>query len=145
MQFTSGASSISQKAGLAALNLGYAGGEAVSTMVKAFQERRDYLVRSFRELPGVKVSEPQVSLAVLTETIWRIKEVSKILSLQGAFYLFIDFSSYYGSEVEGFGTIKDSESLCMFLLEKAQVRITLILSASTWNVRTLIMLVLDAL
>ncbi|RLN29242.1 hypothetical protein C2845_PM05G37050 [Panicum miliaceum] len=29
-------------------------------------------------------------------------------------------SSYYGSEVEGFGTIKDSESLCMFLLEKAQ-------------------------
>ncbi|OEL31221.1 Aspartate aminotransferase [Dichanthelium oligosanthes] len=29
-------------------------------------------------------------------------------SLQGAFYLFIDFSSYYGSEVEGFGTIKDS-------------------------------------
>nr|CAB3465143.1 unnamed protein product [Digitaria exilis] len=97
-QYTSGASSISQKAGLAALNLGYAGGEAVSTMVKAFQERRDYLVRSFRELPGVKISEPQ-----------------------GAFYLFIDFSSYYGSEVEGFGTIKDSESLCMFLLEKAQV------------------------
>jgi aspartate/glutamate/aspartate-prephenate aminotransferase len=42
--------------------------------------------------------------------------------LQGAFYLFIDFSSYYGSEVEGFGTIKDSETLCMFLLEKAQVR-----------------------
>nr|BAB86539.1 putative aspartate aminotransferase [Oryza sativa Japonica Group] len=97
-QFTSGASSISQKAGLAALNLGYAGGEAVSTMVKAFQERRDYLVKSFKELPGVKISEPQ-----------------------GAFYLFIDFSSYYGSEVEGFGTIKDSESLCMFLLEKAQV------------------------
>ncbi|KAM0863074.1 hypothetical protein ACQ4PT_044838 [Festuca glaucescens] len=97
-QYTSGASSISQKAGLAALNLGYAGGEAVSTMVKAFQERRDYLVRSFKELPGVKISEPQ-----------------------GAFYLFIDFSSYYGSEVEGFGTIKDSETLCMFLLEKAQV------------------------
>jgi aspartate/glutamate/aspartate-prephenate aminotransferase len=61
-QYTSGASSISQKAGLAALNLGYAGGEAVSTMVKAFQERRDYLVSSFRELPGVKISEPQVSL-----------------------------------------------------------------------------------
>ncbi|XP_066307534.1 bifunctional aspartate aminotransferase and glutamate/aspartate-prephenate aminotransferase-like [Miscanthus floridulus] len=97
-QFTSGASSISQKAGLAALNLGYAGGEAVSTMVKAFQERRDYLVKNFQELPGVKISEPQ-----------------------GAFYLFIDFSAYYGSEVEGFGTIKNSESLCIFLLEKAQV------------------------
>ncbi|CAN6328134.1 unnamed protein product [Urochloa humidicola] len=67
-------------------------------MVKAFQEHRDYLVRSFRELPGLKISEPQ-----------------------GAFYLFIDFSCYYGSEVEGFGSIKDSESLCVFLLEKAQV------------------------
>nr|CAB3478967.1 unnamed protein product [Digitaria exilis] len=64
------------------------------------QERRDYLVKNFRELPGVKISEPQ-----------------------GAFYLFIDFSSYYGSEVEGFGTIKDSESLCVFLLEKAQVAV----------------------
>lgn len=60
MQSTSGASSISQKAGVAALGLGYAGGEAVSTMVKAFQERRDFLVKSFRELDGVKISEPQV-------------------------------------------------------------------------------------
>jgi hypothetical protein len=59
-QNTSGASSISQKAGLAALNLGYAGGEAVASMVTAFRERRDFLVKSFRELPGVKISEPQV-------------------------------------------------------------------------------------
>jgi aspartate/glutamate/aspartate-prephenate aminotransferase len=65
LQYTSGASSISQKAGLAALNLGYAGGEAVSTMVKAFRERRDYLVSSFRELPGVKISEPKVCLQYL--------------------------------------------------------------------------------
>ncbi|GFY80269.1 aspartate aminotransferase [Actinidia rufa] len=97
-QLTSGASSISQKAGVAALGMGYAGGEAVSTMVKAFKERRDYLVESFGELDGVKMSEPQ-----------------------GAFYLFLDFSSYYGMEVEGFGMIKDSESLCRYLLEKAQV------------------------
>ncbi|KAJ0972040.1 hypothetical protein J5N97_019999 [Dioscorea zingiberensis] len=97
-QFTSGASSISQKAGLAALGLGYAGGETVSTMVKAFQERRDFLLKSFGELKGVKISKPQ-----------------------GAFYLFLDFSSYYGSEVEGFGVINGSDSLCRFLLEKAQV------------------------
>uniref|UniRef100_A0A1D1Z801 Bifunctional aspartate aminotransferase and glutamate/aspartate-prephenate aminotransferase n=2 Tax=Anthurium amnicola TaxID=1678845 RepID=A0A1D1Z801_9ARAE len=97
-QSTSGASSISQKAGLAALGLGYAGGEAVSTMVKAFRERRDFLVKSFGELEGVQISEPQ-----------------------GAFYLFLDFSSYYGAVVEGFGKIKDSESLCRFLLDKAQV------------------------
>ncbi|KAK4366779.1 hypothetical protein RND71_014659 [Anisodus tanguticus] len=97
-QFTSGASSISQKAAVAALGLGYAGGEAVATMVKAFRERRDFLVRSFGEIDGVKISEPR-----------------------GAFYLFIDLSSYYGVEVDGFGTVNDSESLCRYLLDKAQV------------------------
>ncbi|KAL9995417.1 putative transaminase [Helianthus debilis subsp. tardiflorus] len=97
-QSTSGASSISQKAAVAALGMGHAGGEAVSHMVKAFRERRDFLVSSFRELDGVKISEPQ-----------------------GAFYLFLDFSHYYGTEVDGFGLIKDSESLCRYLLEKGQV------------------------
>lgn len=64
IQFTSGASSISQKAGVAALGLGYAGGEAVATMVKSFWERRDYLIKSFGELDGVKLSEPQVPFLV---------------------------------------------------------------------------------
>ena len=41
--------------------------------------------------------------------------------MQGAFYLFIDFSSYYGAEVEGFGKIEDSDSLCRYLLDQAQV------------------------
>lgn len=99
-QFTSGASSIAQKAAVAALGLGYAGGEAVSTMVKAFKERRDFLIKNFGEMEGVGISEPQ-----------------------GAFYLFIDFSSYYGVEVEGFGVIEDSDSLCRYLLDKAQVAV----------------------
>ncbi|KAL2551423.1 Bifunctional aspartate aminotransferase and glutamate/aspartate-prephenate aminotransferase [Forsythia ovata] len=97
-QSTSGASSISQKAGVAALGMGYAGGEAVSVMVKAFRERRDFLVKSFGEMEGVKISEPQ-----------------------GAFYLFLDFSSYFGAEIDGFGAINGSESLCRYLLDKAQV------------------------
>ncbi|KAK7281034.1 hypothetical protein RIF29_08675 [Crotalaria pallida] len=97
-QFTSGASSISQKAAVAALGLGYAAGEIVSTMVKSLRERRDFLVQSFKEMDGVKISEPQ-----------------------GAFYVFIDFSSYYGKEIEGFGIIDNSESLCRYLLDKAQV------------------------
>lgn len=59
-QFTSGASSISQKAAMAALGMGHAGGETVAMMVKAFRERRDYLVKSFEELEGVKISVPQV-------------------------------------------------------------------------------------
>ncbi|XP_058179519.1 bifunctional aspartate aminotransferase and glutamate/aspartate-prephenate aminotransferase-like isoform X2 [Rhododendron vialii] len=99
-QATSGASSISQKAAVAALGMGYAGGEAVATMVKAFKERRDYLVQTFGELEGVKISVPQ-----------------------GAFYIFLDFSSYYGTEAEGFGMIKDSESLCRYLLDKGQVAV----------------------
>lgn len=97
-QFTSGASAISQKAGLAALSLGYAGSETVATMVKAFRERRDFLVKKFGELEGVKISEPQ-----------------------GAFYLFIDLSCHYGAEIEGFGEIDSSESLCRYLLDRAQV------------------------
>ncbi|KAF3775397.1 Bifunctional aspartate aminotransferase and glutamate/aspartate-prephenate aminotransferase [Nymphaea thermarum] len=97
-KFTSGASSISQKAALAALGMGFRGGEAVSVMVQAFQERRDFLVKRLRALDGVKLSVPQ-----------------------GAFYIFPDFSSYYGSEVEGFGVIDGSDSLCRFLLDKAQV------------------------
>jgi len=31
-------------------------------MVKAFRERRDFLVKSFREIDGVKISEPQVQI-----------------------------------------------------------------------------------
>ncbi|MFQ6648184.1 hypothetical protein Gotur_020867, partial [Gossypium turneri] len=91
------ASSTTQKAGVPALGLGYAGEEVDSTTVKAFRERQDFLVKSFRELEGVKISEPR-----------------------GAFYLFIDFSSYYGVEV-GFGRIENSESLCRYLLDKGQV------------------------
>ncbi|TVU36365.1 hypothetical protein EJB05_18297, partial [Eragrostis curvula] len=87
-QFTSGASSISQKSGLAALNLGYAGGEAVSTMVKAFQERRDYLIRNFKELPGAKISEPQVALvpgdAFGDDNCIRISYAASLSTLQTA-------------------------------------------------------------
>jgi hypothetical protein len=43
------------------------------------------------------------------------------MGLQGAFYLFPDFSAYYGTEVEGFGKIHDAETLCRFLLERAKV------------------------
>ncbi|XP_030442230.2 bifunctional aspartate aminotransferase and glutamate/aspartate-prephenate aminotransferase-like [Syzygium oleosum] len=97
-QLTSGASSIAQEAAFAALSMGYAGGETVATMVKDFRERRDFLVKSFGELEGVKISEPQ-----------------------GAFHIFIDFSCYYGAEVKGFGVIDGSESLCRYLLDLAQV------------------------
>jgi aspartate/glutamate/aspartate-prephenate aminotransferase len=59
-QSTSGASSISQKAGVAALALGNAGGEDVATMVKAFRERRDFLVQRLQAIDGVILASPQV-------------------------------------------------------------------------------------
>lgn len=46
--------------------MGFAGGETVATMVRAFEERRDFLVESFRELEGVKISEPQVMTLILS-------------------------------------------------------------------------------
>ncbi|KAL5992301.1 hypothetical protein ACLOJK_013217 [Asimina triloba] len=121
-QNTSGASSISQKAGLAALGLGYAGGEIVSTMVKAFQERRDFLVASFKEMDGVKISVPQVP-----NEMFCLREKIEVLGIEKpttwvalSIYSRIS-SSFYGSEVDGFGSITGSESLCRFLLERAQV------------------------
>ena len=42
--------------------MGYGGGEAVSHMVKAFCERRDFLLAAIWELDGVKISESQVQL-----------------------------------------------------------------------------------
>jgi len=104
-------------------------------MVKAFRERRDYLVKSFSEIDGVKISEPQVKLHlvylpfplnsyspcfVTFLSAFLLKYILSFL-LQGAFYLFIDFSSYYGREAEGFGKIENSESLCRYLLDKGQV------------------------
>lgn len=46
---------------------------------------------------------------------------------QGAFYLFPQVSSFYGSFVDGFGEVKDSDSLCMYLLQEAQVHFPLVL------------------
>lgn len=40
--------------------MGEAGGKEVANMVSAFKDRRDFLVKTFKDLQGVKVSEPQV-------------------------------------------------------------------------------------
>jgi len=93
-QFTSGASSIAQKAAEAA----YTGSqECVEEMRKAFERRRDLVVRLAREIPGLKVNEPQ-----------------------GAFYLFHEVTAYYGKSAHGH-TINDSGELAMYLLQVAHV------------------------
>ncbi|MDE6853853.1 MAG: pyridoxal phosphate-dependent aminotransferase [Muribaculaceae bacterium] len=93
-QMTSGASSIAQKAAEAA----YAGPqECVEEMRKAFERRRDLVVRLAREIPGLVVNEPQ-----------------------GAFYLFPEVSSYFGKSARGYD-IKDASDLAMYLLMEAHV------------------------
>ena len=62
-QNTSGASSIAQRAGVAALEMGHAGGNLVAEMVRAFQERRVSLSRAF---PFPRSSQPE-----LLSSAWR--------------------------------------------------------------------------
>lgn len=95
-QFTSGTSSISQKAAIAALSTDQ---KPTSEMQAAFKRRRDLVVRLMKEIPGLKVNEPK-----------------------GAFYVFPDCSSYYGKSFEGTG-INTSTELCMYLLHHAHVSV----------------------
>ena len=93
-QYTSGASSIAQKAAEAA----YTGSqECVKEMVKAFERRRDLVVELFSQIPGLKVNKPQ-----------------------GAFYLFPECSSYFGKRA-GDRVINDANDLALYLLEEAHV------------------------
>lgn len=93
-QYTSGASSIAQKAAEAA----YTGSqECVTEMCAAFRRRRDLVVRMAREIPGLKVNEPQ-----------------------GAFYLFPQVTAYFGKRC-GDRVINDDGDLAMYLLEEGHV------------------------
>eukprot|EP00271_Cylindrocystis_brebissonii_P004636 TRINITY_DN16412_c0_g1_i1.p1 TRINITY_DN16412_c0_g1~~TRINITY_DN16412_c0_g1_i1.p1 ORF type:complete len:522 (+),score=72.59 TRINITY_DN16412_c0_g1_i1:840-2405(+) len=98
-QTTSGPSSIAQKAAMAALALGLNGGAPVAEMAAAFEERRDMLAARLQKIPGVRLAVPE-----------------------GAFYLFPDVSEFFGdADVEGFGLVNDSDSMCRYLLERGQV------------------------
>ncbi len=93
-QYTSGPSSITQKAAEAA----YTGSqECVEEMRKAFQRRRDLIVKLASEIEGLKVNIPD-----------------------GAFYLFPECSSFFGKSYDG-RTINTSADLAMFLLEVGHV------------------------
>ncbi|CAN5591875.1 pyridoxal phosphate-dependent aminotransferase [soil metagenome] len=97
-QFTSGTSSISQKAAIAALSND---NKPTLEMQEAFRRRRDLVLRLMKEIPGLKVNEPK-----------------------GAFYVFPDCSSYYGKSFEG-TIIKNSTDLCMYLLHHAHVSVVM--------------------
>ncbi len=93
-QYTSGASSIAQKAAEAA----YTGSQkCVAEMCAAFRRRRDLVVKLAAEIPGFKVNEPM-----------------------GAFYLFPEVSGVLGKSF-GDKLIASSGDLAMYLLEEAHV------------------------
>lgn len=93
-QYTSGASSIAQKAAEAAYN---GSQECVAEMCAAFRRRRDLVVKLAAEIPGFKVNEPM-----------------------GAFYLFPEVSGVLGKKF-GDKVIATSGDLAMYLLEEAHV------------------------
>lgn len=93
-QYTSGPSSIAQKAAEAA----YRGPqECVGLMCEAFRRRRDLVVEMGRRIPGFVVNEPS-----------------------GAFYLFPRVSDLFGTQAGGY-KIESSADLAMYLLDEAHV------------------------
>lgn len=93
-QYTSGPSSIAQKAAEAA----YTGPQqCVAEMREAFRRRRDLICRLAADIPGWKFVEPQ-----------------------GAFYLFPDVSALIGLR-HGDSIIASSADYVMYLLDKAHV------------------------
>lgn len=94
-QYTSGPSSITQKACEAA----YTGDQTcVAKMREAFQRRRDLVVKMAKEIPGFKITIPE-----------------------GAFYLFPECSAYFGKKSAKGQTINNSSDLALYLLEEAHV------------------------
>ena len=94
-QLTSGASSITQYASLAAFTMGT---EPVRAMVDAFHQRRDAVLARLDAMGGVACPVPQ-----------------------GAFYLFPDVSALYGRRTPDGDTVAGSVDLCRYLLEARDV------------------------
>ena len=93
-QATSNATSISQKAAVAALN---GPQDDVEMMVREFAGRRDQVIEALSSIQGVTVSSPG-----------------------GAFYVFFGLKSFYGRKYKG-QLIKNSADMAQYLLEHHRV------------------------
>ena len=94
-QYTSGPCSVSQKAAEFAYT---ASQDCVEEMRKAFERRRNLIVKLAKDIPGLEVNVPE-----------------------GAFYLFPKCSSFYGKKTLDGAAIANSTDLAMYLLEKGHV------------------------
>jgi aspartate aminotransferase len=93
-QITSGANSIAQRATIAAVE---ADPKEIKFMVDEFHKRRDLVVGLLKEIPGIKINNPD-----------------------GAFYVFPDVSSYFGKTLKG-TKINNADDFSMYLLSEANV------------------------
>ncbi|MCK0129984.1 pyridoxal phosphate-dependent aminotransferase [Flavobacteriaceae bacterium F08102] len=93
-QITSGANCIAQRATISAVS---APVSKIKYMVDEFKSRRNMVIELIKEIPGLKINEPQ-----------------------GAFYAFPDVSSYFGKTIDGYA-INNASDFSLFLLEKANV------------------------
>lgn len=95
-QFTSGASSIAQRAALAAIK---ADPQVTHEMRDTFKKRRDFMLAELGKIEGFKLNEPE-----------------------GAFYIFPEISSLIG-KTYGDYKINSASDLCMYFLEDAHVAV----------------------
>jgi aspartate aminotransferase len=93
-QITSGATAVTQRAAITALTAPL---DSSIAMLEQFKKRKKRILELLREIPGVKISEPD-----------------------GAFYVFPDVSSYFGKK-NGSASIENADDLCMYLLNSAHV------------------------
>ena len=95
-QFTSGTSSISQRAAIAAVS---ADPSVVHKMRDAFLSRRDFILEELNKINGININQPQ-----------------------GAFYVFPDVSAFFNKSYGDF-KITNSDKLAMYILETAKVAV----------------------
>jgi aspartate aminotransferase len=96
-QVTSGICTISQHAAITALLANPIASEDIQSMKAAFLSRRNLVLKLLREIPGIVVNEPP-----------------------GAFYVFPNFSAYFG-KMNGTEKIENCDLLCNYLLNHAHV------------------------
>ncbi len=93
-QITSGATAVTQRAAITALTAPL---DSSLQMLEEFKKRKQRILALLKEIPGIKLSEPD-----------------------GAFYVFPDVSSYFGKK-NGSESIANADDLCMYLLNTAHV------------------------
>jgi aspartate aminotransferase len=96
-QITSGTNSMTQKAVIPALERDPKEIKELQTMNAIFKRRRDLFYGLLKEISGIKINLPE-----------------------GAFYVFPNFTAYYGKQYNG-QVIKNDIDLSMYLLEHAHV------------------------